>query len=152
MDIKVTRFVINNGLLAILDKENGIFFYDVTKLSSNLLPKVDFSFELKDINSFDLKGNTMIIVFGGRFDKVWEIFIDYEKNEYFVNKVYVDDMTYDDVRMDRHFAILMSDAAHRIIPHSIYKDFTHSSLWRKHRYFSEISLRFLILLNYVEDT
>jgi len=74
--INAERVVINNGLLAVLDTYNGIFFYDITKLPT-FAPKIDMEFKLKNIRSFDLRGNTLIIVFEGRLDKVWEVFVDF---------------------------------------------------------------------------
>ncbi|KRX09328.1 hypothetical protein PPERSA_09212 [Pseudocohnilembus persalinus] len=147
--IEVTKVIFNSDLLAILDQQSGIYFYNVTDPTTP--NKIPMEIQLNDIQSFDYRGNTMFIVFGGRQDKVWEIFIDYAKEQYYINRVYLDDITYRDVRMDRSYAVLLSDSVHRLISHSVYNGFASTSLWERHRYFDQIGLSFVVLLNYNQD-
>lgn len=147
--IDVRKIAYNSDLLAVLDRESGIFFFNATDPKNPV--QISMDIQLQDIESFDLRGNTMFIAFGGRQDKVWEIFIDYTREEYYVNRVYLDDITYNDVRMDRSYAVLLSDSVHRLISHSVYSGFATTSLWERHRYFDQIALKFVVLLNYNQD-
>ena len=122
-----------NLTLKTYDNNNEIKIKKIFKLLDSKMIRKDIFIFFKILVTIN---KNFFILFNIGYDKVWEIFMDFNLEEFYVNRIYLDDITYSDVRIDRHYAILMSDSAHRIIAHSVYREFADSSLWEKHRYFN----------------
>ena len=49
-----------------------------------------------------------------------EVFLNFNNNQYYFNRFYMDDMAIYDVKMYETFAVLIGYDAHKIVYHSIY--------------------------------
>lgn len=83
--------------LYILDSLKGFFYVDITTLEE---PKLSgFNFNIKGATAFDHKGNTFIFIATStnNQDYACEVFVNFEKNTFFVNRYYEDEMVLYDI-------------------------------------------------------
>jgi len=52
-----------------------------------------------------------------------ELFVDLVKVEYYVNRVFVDDFTFNDIEIMDNYAIIIGEDVHMVIRHSIFNGF-----------------------------
>lgn len=52
-----------------------------------------------------------------------ELFVDLVKVEYYVNRVFVDDFTFNDIEIMDNYAIIIGEDIHMVIRHSIFNGF-----------------------------
>lgn len=57
----IIKVALNNDVLVVLDKYNGLFFFDASNPEN--ITKLIMEIRLKNVVSFDYRGNTMILVF-----------------------------------------------------------------------------------------
>ena len=71
-----------------------------------------------------------------------EIFILPESNEYFVNRIYVDDFSFRYIEIDNDYAIIIGEDVHLVIRHSIFNGFMKNNTDLVKTFFEDELIRF----------
>ncbi|CAD8059852.1 unnamed protein product [Paramecium primaurelia] len=142
---------IQENLLYVLDEDLGVFIFDTSNLQKcNLKMKIPIPRTI----AFDFYGNTLMVVAEtvNHIQYILEIFLDFNANTYYVNRVYVDDFTFVDIQMTDEYAFFIAEDTHMIIKHSIFNGFVKNNKELVRTFFEDQLIKFQHFTSVVEQS
>ncbi|CAK75892.1 unnamed protein product (macronuclear) [Paramecium tetraurelia] len=142
---------INDTLLYVLDEDLGLFIFDIQNISKSVLK---MRIPIPRTIAFDFYGNTLMVVAEtvNHIQYILEIFLDFNANTYYVNRVYVDDFTFVDIQMTDEYAFFIAEDTHMIIKHSIFNGFVKNNKELVRTFFEDQLIKFQHFTQVVEQS
>ncbi|KAM3137606.1 hypothetical protein pb186bvf_010220 [Paramecium bursaria] len=125
IDVAISQ-IQNQTYVFLLDTYNGVDTYEIDK-RTDLMSFIQSSFDtinIKRASSIDVYGRVMMVVQSNQlFSTITEIQLYIERGFWVNVQTHYQDGFVNSVQINSEFAILLSRNAHRVIYHSLYKDF-----------------------------
>lgn len=71
-----------------------------------------------------------------------ELFVNLSTDDYYINRVYVDDFSFKDIEINEHYAIVIGEDVHMVIRHSIFNGFLKNNKELIKTFFQNELIRF----------
>lgn len=138
--VNIVQVTVNEEgtMLYALDSESGLFVFDIIGPTSYQLKRLKV--ELKQALAFDFHESTFFFIAHtkNRQEYALEVFVDFEQQVYYFNRLYQEDMEIFDVKVQKHWAVLIGKDIHKVVYHSVYKSFVSS--FEQSTYFEDVDL------------